>query len=311
METDSKQTKDIQRILEMTETLLLQRKTDLDRRWKYVQGEIRFLRRRRRVLLFLRNTAAILFIPLLMAGGLYVKFLENRTSPAPVEQITVTVAHGQIGKIVLPDLSEVWLNSGSSLAYPQRFTGDTRTVRLSGEAYFAVKADPKHRFDVQTDEGLTVSACGTEFNINAHPGDSLIKVTLAQGLAEVVNAGPANPVALRPGQQLAFYRTDRTVACSDVNLYVETAWREGKLVFRRAGMAEIVKQLSRRFNVHIELEDERLHDYEYSATFTVESIQEILSLLEKSAPVRCTIIEPKQNQDFAYSKRTVIIRSKK
>ncbi|MDR2041695.1 MAG: DUF4974 domain-containing protein [Tannerella sp.] len=310
MERDSKQTQEIQRILEMRETLSLRHKTDLDRRWKYVHGKIRRIRWRRRVLLFLRNAAALLFLPLLVAGGLYVKFLEDKVAPAPVEQITVTVAHGQIGKIVLPDRSEVWLNSGSSIAYPQRFTGDTRTVRLAGEAYFAVKADPKHRFDVQTDAGLTVSACGTEFNINAHPGDSLIKVTLAKGVVEVVNACPGTPVTLRPGQQLAFSRTVRTTSCLDVNLYVETAWREGKLVFRRAGMAEIVKQLSRRFNVDIELEDERLYDYEYSATFTGESIQDILSLLEKSAPVRCTIIEPKQNQDFAYSKRTVIIRTK-
>jgi ferric-dicitrate binding protein FerR (iron transport regulator) len=132
-----------------------------------------------------------------------------------------------------------------------------------------------------------------------------------KGRVEVVNARPGDPVALRPGQQLAFSRNDRTVACADVSLYVETAWREGKLVFRRAGMAEIVRQLSRRFNVQIKLEGENLYGYEYSATFTVESIQEILSLLEKSAPVRCTIIEPKQDQDFAYSKRTVIIRAKK
>lgn len=311
METDFKQIKDMQRIDELTNTLSLQRKIDLDRRWKSVHGEIIRKRRRRRVLLFLRNAAAILFIPLLVAGGLYVRFLENKTAHAPVEQITVTAAHGQISKIVLPDLSEVWLNSGSSLAYPQRFTGDRRTVRITGEAYFSVKADPKRRFDVQTDEGPTVSAFGTEFNINAYPADSVIKVTLAKGLVEVANARPGNPVTLRPGEQLAFSKTDRTVACTDVNLYVETAWREGKLVFRRTGMTEIIKQLSRRFNVDIELKGNDLYKYEYSATFTVESIQEILSLLEKSAPVRCTIIEPEQNRDFAYSKRTVIIRQKK
>jgi ferric-dicitrate binding protein FerR (iron transport regulator) len=310
MEKDNNQAEDIRRVIELTDTLSLRHRTDLDRRWECVHAEIRRMRKRRRVSVLLRNAAAMLFIPLLIAGGLYVKSLENRIARAPVEQITVTAAHGQISKIVLPDLSEVWLNSGSSLAYPQRFTGDTRTVRLAGEAYFAVRADPKHRFDVRTDGGLTVSACGTEFNVNAYPGDSLIKVTLAKGLVEVVNARPGNPVVLQPGQQLAFYGTGRAATCADVNLYVETAWREGKLVFRRAGMAEIVKQLSRRFNVRIELEDAKLYDYEYSATFTVESIREILSLLEKSAPVRCTVIEPEQNRDFAYSKRTVIIRAK-
>ncbi|MDR2773293.1 MAG: DUF4974 domain-containing protein [Tannerella sp.] len=311
METDSGQTKDMQRIIELMDTLSLQRKADIDRRWQSIHVEIGRMRHRRRVLLFLRNAAAILFVPLLVAGGLYVKFLEDKTARTPVEQITVMAACGQISKIILPDLSEVWLNSGSSLTYPQRFTDDRRTVQLAGEAYFVVKSDQRRRFDVQTDEGLTASAFGTEFNVNAYSGDSIIKITLAEGHIEVGNSRSEKTVALRPGQQFAFSKSDRTVSCADINLYVETAWREGKLVFRRAGMAEIVRQLSRRFNVDIKLEDKDLYDYEYSATFTVESIHEILSLLEKSAPIHCSIIEPEQNLDFAYSKRTVIIRSRK
>jgi ferric-dicitrate binding protein FerR (iron transport regulator) len=262
-------------------------------------------------MIFLRNAAAILFIPMLAGCFIYVKSLKTKVYQASIEQISVTSAYGQISKIVLPDHSEVWLNSGSTLSYPQRFTDERRTVQLTGEAYFSVRADEMHRFDVQTDIGLTISAYGTEFNVNAYSDDQTVKITLAKGHIEVGSLNLYNPVALQPGQQFVYSRTDGTAVCSDVSLYVETAWREGKLVFRRAGMEDIVRQLSRRFNVEIRLEGRDLYDYEYSATFTTESIQEILSLLEKSAPIRCRMIEARQNQDFAYTKRTVIIEAKK
>ena len=77
-------------------------------------------------------------------------------------------AYGLVSKITLPDGSEVWLNSGSKLHYPKQFVGDHRKVYLSGEAYFKVSSDKKHRFDVALSNGITVSAYGTEFNINAY-----------------------------------------------------------------------------------------------------------------------------------------------
>ncbi|MDR1454340.1 MAG: DUF4974 domain-containing protein [Tannerella sp.] len=311
-ETDPKQTEDIQRINKLMDALALQREIDLDRRWQGLRRKILRIRRRQRILPFLRNAAAILLIPVLIAGFLYVRSLRNSMTPeAPVAQITVTAACGQISKIILPDLSEVWLNAGSALTFPQRFAGGRRTVRLSGEAYFAVKADANNRFDVRTDDSLTVSACGTEFNVCAYRGDTTLKVTLAKGQVEIDSPGRQKPAVLQQGQQLAYSRINRSFVCADINLYVETAWREGKLVFRRTRMTEIVKQLSRRFNAEIELTDQDLYDYEYSATFTTESLQEILSLLEKSAPICCRIVEPKQGLDFAYSKRAVTIRTKK
>lgn len=310
-ETEDRQTKDLQRIRELTGAPALRGTASVDRCWNALRLKMNRMRRRRRAVHALRNAAAILFIPMLAGGLLYLQFVEHRAGGIPVEQISIMSAYGQISKIVLPDLSEVWLNSGSTLTYPQRFTGRRRTVRLAGEAYFAVSADASRRFDVQTDDGLTVSACGTEFNVNAYADDSAMKITLAKGRIEVSSPWMHAPALLNPGQQLACSRLDHTVACADVSLYVETAWREGKLIFRRAGMAEIVRQLSRRFNVDIRLEGRDLHDYEYSATFTTESIHEILSLLEKSAPIRCLMIEPRQNSDFAYTKRTVVIRPKK
>ncbi|MDR2138150.1 MAG: DUF4974 domain-containing protein [Tannerella sp.] len=312
-ETNSKPAGDILRIIELTDTLTLQQTIDLDHRWQDLHRKIIYTRQRQRFLHFLRNAAAMLLLPVLIASFLYVRLLQSEIhQAAPAGQISVTAAGGQISKIILPDLSEVWLNAGSMLTYPPHFSGGKRTVRLSGEAYFAVKADAHNRFDVLlTDDSLAVSACGTEFSISAYSDDSTLKVTLAQGQIEVGSPSRQKPVVLRQGQQLVCSKIDRTVTCTDINPYVETAWREGKLVFRRTRMAEIVKRLSRHFNADIKLRDKDLYDYEYSATFTGESLREILSLLEKSAPIRCEIVEPKQGLDFAYSKRTVIIQMKR
>lgn len=50
--------------------------------------------------------------------------------------------------------------------------------------------------------------------------------------------------------------------------------------------------------------------YKYSATFTTETFEEILQLLEKTAPIKCTMIEPKQASDYSYTRRTVIIEAR-
>ena len=194
----------------------------------------------------------------------------------PIEQVELSSAYGLVSKITLPDGSEVWLNSGSKLHYPKQFVGNHRKVYLSGEAYFKVSSDKKHRFDVALSNGITVSAYGTEFNINAYEDDKI---------------------------------TDNTKV-SDINLYMVTSWKEGKMVFRRTEMAEIAQRLSRHFNVNIILQSKKIFNYKYSATFTTETFEEILQLLEKTAPIKCTMIEPKQASDYSYTRRTVIIEAR-
>jgi ferric-dicitrate binding protein FerR (iron transport regulator) len=277
-------------------------------RWDRLSRRIYLHHIRTKAWYIAKNAAAILFIPLLFTSLFLLLQPGDRNEP-PVEQITVSAAYGLVTKITLPDQSEIWLNSGSTLTYPQRFSEDKRIVRLTGEAYFKVKADKKRRFDVMVSDRLSVSATGTEFNINAYEEDGKIEVVLAKGDVEVLtppDRTPSHP--LLPGQQLTYKKRDQTMAVSEANLYVKTSWKEGKMVFRRTSIHEIVKRLSRHFNVEIELKDKELHGYEYSATFTTESIHDILYLLEKSAPIRCKIIEPEQISDGYFTKRKVIIQ---
>lgn len=303
-----KEVEQVRFILKTTDDLKFQKQIDARQNWKKLARQISFDKYRRRLGNWVRTAAAVLLIPALIASFTLFKTLKDWNN-LPVEQVELTSAYGLVSKVTLSDGTEIWLNSGSRITYPKRFTQGERVVTLSGEAYFKVRANKSRRFDVLTSNGLKVSAYGTEFNVNAYEEDTHIETTLAKGNVEVSLIGQPSTRTLRPGQQVIFNKENNNMEVEKVNLMVETSWKDGKMVFRRAGMNEIIRRLSRRYNVDIRLEGKELYDYKYSATFTHETLDEILQLLEKTAPIKCRIIEPRQSKDYTYSKRTVIIRT--
>ena len=52
--------------------------------------------------------------------------------------------------------------------------------------------------------------------------------------------------------------------------------KDGKLSLGREKLETITQRLSRKFGVIIQLEDDILKDYEYTATFTDETLEDIL-----------------------------------
>lgn len=303
-----KEVDQIRFILKTTDDLKFQKQIDTGQNWKKLARQISFDKYCRRLGNWVRTAAAVLLIPALIASFTFFKTLKDWNN-LPVEQVELMSAYGLVSKVTLSDGTEIWLNSGSRITYPRRFTNGERIVTLSGEAYFKVKADKSRRFDVLTSNGLKVSAYGTEFNVNAYEEDAHIETTLAKGNVEVSLIGQPSARTLRPGQQVIFNKKNNNMEVEKVNLMVETSWKDGKMVFRRAGMNEITQRLARRYNVDIRLEGKELYDYKYSATFTHETLDEILQLLEKTAPIKCRIIEPRQSKDYTYSKRTVIMQT--
>lgn len=302
-----KEVDDITFIWKTSSELKLHTKADTEKNWKIVSNRIRKDRYKARFLNFTRNAAAILLLPILLLTGFWY-FKSNED--IPVQQIEVSSAYGLITRTTLPDGTEVWLNSGSKLIYPQKFTSNKRVVHLLGEAYFKVSSDKANRFDVVMFNDLVVSAYGTEFNINAYHEDKGIDVTLVKGNIEVKNMDSPTAKDVIPGQHLSYMKEDRSMKVEEANLAVKTGWVEGKMIFRRASMTEVVQRLSRHFNVDIRLEGKELYGYEYSATFTTETLSEILRLLEKTAPIEYKMIEPEQSGDNSFSKRVVIISMK-
>lgn len=300
---------DVQPVLELVDRLVMQKGIDVEKNWHQLHVRIHHRKQKSQLLTWIRNIAAILLLPLLGLSA-YLYYQTSILKSKSVGLLETTTAYGVRTKITLSDGSEVWLNSGSTLSYPERFTEDKRQVTLSGEAFFKVKSDKDHRFDVQTSDGITVSAYGTEFNVQAYAEEPDIKATLAEGYIQIDQINQPDSQELIPGEQAVYSRHTQQMQVRKANLLVETAWKDGKLVFRRTPMEEIAKQLSRHFNVNIQLQGKEIFDYTYSATFTTETLAEILSLLEKTAPIRCEIIEPQQQSDLAFTRKKVIIRKR-
>lgn len=285
------------------EKLKFQESIDVEKNWNQLSARISRLRSGTKLLQFCKSAAAVLFMPLLLALG-YVYYQTHVEQS--VEIVEQTCAPGLITAITLTDGTQVWLNAGSKLIYPKEFQNKTRTVRLEGEAYFKVQTDKKHRFEVELVNDIRVSAYGTEFNISAHYGNKQIEVVLAKGNVDVID-NKNRSYTLEPDCHLILDESEPVY--EKTNVYVKTAWKDGRMVFRRAGMEEIAEKLALHFNVDIELIDEEISDYQLTATFTTESITQILRLIEKSTPIRWTIIEPVKQEDMSYTKQKIIFES--
>lgn len=253
-----------------------------------------------------RTAAAILLLPI--AIGLFYLFSVGQVRlPVSNEMIKVTSAPGLVSKIVLSDSTQVWLNSGSSIVYPCRFTSDEREVELIGEAYFKVRADEEHRFNVKLPGNMVVSAYGTEFNISAYQDDDAIETVLAKGHVEIKSENALSEL-LEVSQNAVFNKRNGRLKILSCNLPEKIAWKDGKLVFHKTGILEIAKRLSRRYNADFVVKGSSLDEYHFSATFTSESLSDILSILEKTAPMKFKIDEPARGNDHeTYSRRKVTL----
>ncbi|MDR3338723.1 MAG: FecR domain-containing protein [Candidatus Symbiothrix sp.] len=251
----------------------------------------------------LLRAAAILALPLLLTSAMfgYMAFLKPAGKPVYAE---VTAAPGSVVNFELPDRSKVWLNSGSTLRYPATFKGDTREVTLRGEGYFEVLSDKKHPFYVATADGVKVMAYGTRFNVNTE--DNTVQTILAEGKVSVFTAGRPL-IELQPGDQAVYDESTDKLSVGRINLYEKLAWKDGKIVFRNAGLSEVFRQLSRRYNVDIVLHDQyhQSENYRARVAFSDETIQQIFTYLEVAAPIEWKLSRPVQYADSTLAKQRI------
>lgn len=165
----------------------------------------------------------------------------------PVGYNTLTTPRGGQFHVVLPDGSGVWLNAATSLTYPTNFNGDTRTVKLSGEAYFEVAHDASKPFIVEAANTQT-KVLGTHFNISAYSDASYIKTTLLQGKIAFTATGKQN--ILSPNQA-ATVRDGSVRVVMDNNAADAIAWKEGLFKLNSSDVTEILQQIARWYDVEI------------------------------------------------------------
>ncbi|HEY8896228.1 MAG TPA: FecR domain-containing protein [Niastella sp.] len=190
-------------------------------------------------------------------GGLvYEQTAQNSGGPltthhSPLTYNMLVIPRGGQYQLTLPDGSKVWLNAASSLRYPVAFTGNERRVELTGEAYFEVAKDARKPFHVVTPT-QEVEVLGTHFNINAYSNEPAVKTTLLEGSVKVRSE---NSVVLKPGEQSVLSGAHSLLTIDhSPDLEQIMAWKNGFILFNKADIKSIMRQVERWYNVDVEFE---------------------------------------------------------
>jgi transmembrane sensor len=270
-------------------------------------------KRRKHFINVLTRVAAILMLPV-FSFGLYMSFKYQSVRHG---QISVNQACNEISssvdaitKVSLPDGSTVWLNHSSTLKYPAMFQGDFRTVELTGEGYFEVAHNPKIPFIVKA-EDIQIKALGTEFNILAYPDDDKIEISLINGEVVLLRAEQGKKeiplLKMKPKDLAIFQKSNNEIDTDEINDDRHFSWKEGKLIFNKEPIDEVVKKLSRWFNVDIQIKDPELFDLTYTATFINETLPQVMELLSLVTPINYSISNREELSGGTFTKRKVIL----
>lgn len=251
------------------------------------------------------KVAAILLIPVLVAGGLTLSYLMNFSDTSDEQRVTSTI-YAPMGSRVsfnLPDGTKGMLNSGSHLSYSIPF-GANRSIKLEGEAWFEVKSDEKHPFEISAGNS-TVKVLGTSFNMSAYPTENYVEVVLLKGKVEFRDNNSGEDFPVLPSERLVFQDGNTSKSVVDPEKY--NAWTEGKLIFRGDPMAEVARRIERWYNVKIILADSELEKYSFRATFQDDTLEDVLRFLAMTSPITYKISPRIFLPDETFKKEEVII----
>jgi transmembrane sensor len=218
-------------------------------------------------------------------GKLKYKVLaSNPQETAGLQYNTISTPRGAQYQVELADGSLVWLNASSSIKFPTRFDGNTRTVNITGEVYFEVAKNKNKPFRVNTGKQL-VEVLGTHFNIDANH-QNIIKTTLLEGSVRISSGNSQNARTLIPGEQSVYNSNNSAIEISTVDTEKAVSWKNGYFLFVDDDMTNIMEEISRWYDVDITYDQNKKTNQKYSGTISrSKSLSEVLKVLEVSGNI--------------------------
>ena len=228
-----------------------------------------------------------------------------KTAKNTVLELTTTPSREK-SKIYLTDGTVVTLNSETTLKYPPSFTGQTREVFLSGEAFFEVAKDHEHPFIVHAGK-MSIKVLGTAFNVKSYKNDVTSETTLIRGAIEVtLSDRPSDKIILKPNDKFvlktnienkpspvkrqpiethdnlksSYKLSNVTYFKSNDTTVVETSWVNNKLLFKDEDFGELANKMERWYGVKIKFKNDAVKDYRFTGIFEKESLEQALTALQ-------------------------------
>ncbi|GEP94265.1 FecR family protein [Chitinophaga cymbidii] len=195
---------------------------------------------------------------------------------------TVTTAAGQRIVIHLRDSSDIYVNGGSTVMYPETFAQNSREIKLlEGEAFLDVAQDPQRPFVISTGD-IHVNVLGTSFNVRNYSHENAVDVAVKTGRV-AINNGKAESVLLSPGKKAVFSKRSGEATLADVRTTMVDGWISNNLVFTDMKLEDVFKSLRYNYGLHFKIENSAVLNKHIRGAFHRKSKEEIIHLLSKMA----------------------------
>lgn len=230
-----------------------------------------------------RAIAASLLL-LVLAGGGWLYFSTKQVQPVVITYKEITSGNAR-QEVTMPDGTMIWLNSNSTLKYPNNYNKEERRVVLQGEAFFKVTHDATRPFIVAAEQ-LTTKVLGTSFNVLAEPAGEAVAITLVEGKVEVNKVDsladvPAILAVLTPDQQIVYNKATGQTTVHLVQATDFSAWKDGILNLKNISFKEAVARMERFYSVTIKVTNPAIDQCIVHASFENESLSRVLDALGK------------------------------
>ncbi len=177
---------------------------------------------------------------------------------------TYVTATGKIKKITLPDGSNIWLNSGSTLEVQLPFTqtGERRVRLIEGEAFFDVEPDTQKSFIVNTAD-LYTRVLGTSFNIRAYRTTGKLDISVESGRVSVSKRNHVNQV-LAAGEKLSYDNAQGSYTVIKEKFTRNNSWLTGRTELWQVSFEELALAVSNTYGIEIRAASPRISHQQYS-----------------------------------------------
>lgn len=171
-----------------------------------------------------------------------------RQADNPVAYQVISTGLGEVKTATLPDGTKITLNHHSSVRFPKKFDQATRSVSLTGEAFFTVTHQADRPFIVQAGK-IHTRVYGTEFNITAYQHAADVRIALKKGSIGVSGAHQPEK-RLVPGQLFIQNNTTNAARVLSAETADIGAWITGRWVFTQLPLKDVLFALENRYGMH-------------------------------------------------------------
>lgn len=278
-----KELEDYQFIWQQVASLKEEKPVDVDLAWNKVKNkiaapkEIKVIEFKPKKQAFFTPLRIAASITLLLAGILALFLSRKETEIISLKTTNQTLEQ------TLPDGSVVCLNTNTNLSYPADFEGDTREIKLSGEAFFKVQRDENKPFIIHAN-GSDIRVLGTSFNVKAYTKN--VKVSVESGKVEFKHE--KKQTLLVKGEEAQFEAekdTIRKAAILDKNTY---AYKTKTFVFEDSSLEHVIKVLSENYHTKIILQNNSIKTCRLTTTFTNETLPNALNIIAETLNLKVT-----------------------